>query len=76
MNKTQRKQITKWIENIEEIKCAMKDMRDNEEEKLSNLPEGIQESERGEKMQEGIDSLDYALENLQDCLDNLEDIRE
>ena len=34
MNKSQRKQIEKWIENIDEIRCGVEEMMDNETEKL------------------------------------------
>ena len=43
---------------IEEIKEDLQSVLDEEEEAYENLPESIQGSEKGEQMQEYIDSLD------------------
>lgn len=52
------------------------------------MPEGIQESERGERMQEAIDTMDEAISNLEyidideivsyisDAIENLENVIE
>ena len=74
MNKQDRKVIEKWIENLDEIKCGVEEMMENETEKLDNMPEGLQESERGEKMQEGIDQLDYANNSLEEAIGYLREI--
>lgn len=74
MNKAQRKELSEHISGLEEIKSALETMQEDEIEKLDNMPEGLQESERGEKMQEGIDQLDYANNSLQEAIDNLQEI--
>ena len=74
MNKAQRKELSEHISKLEEIKSALETMQEYETEKLVNMPEGLQETKRGEKMQEGIDQLEYANDNLQDAIDNLQEI--
>ena len=57
MNAKTRKQIEKYIETIENVKSEIEDIQSDEECKFDNMPEGLQESERGEAMQEAIDYL-------------------
>ena len=45
----------------------------DEEEAYDNLPDGVQESERGEAMQENIDSLDDVISELESINDSLEE---
>jgi len=71
MNKNDRKQIDEWIDKLEEIKSGIEDMQENEQEKFDNLPEGIQDSERGERMCNAIDYLEYAASAIEEATDNL-----
>lgn len=72
MNKTRRKQIEKLIEKVREIQQEFEDLKCEEEDALSNLPESLQDSEKGEKMQEWIDALDSSYSNLEDSVSELE----
>ena len=74
MNAQNKKQVGKWIDTLTEIKSAMEDMQSLEQDKFDNLPEGIQESERGEAIQEAADNLEYAVDNLNDAIENLQEI--
>ena len=47
--------------------------KDEEEECYYNLPDAIQESERGEAMQDAISQLDDAYNSLDDVISYLED---
>lgn len=71
MNDTRRKELRKIITRLEKIDYELKEINSNlmdiiteEEEAYDNLPEGIQTSERGEKMQEIIDQLYDAQSDL------------
>lgn len=74
MNANQRKTLQGYVESLEEIKCAIEEMRDDEECKFDNMPEGLQESERGEAMQEAIDNLESASSSLEEAIDYLNEI--
>jgi hypothetical protein len=76
MNKSQRKQLNEWKDQLEEIKSCLETMQEDETEKLDNMPEGLQESERGEAMQFAIDQLDEASTYLQDSIDAINEITE
>lgn len=74
MNAQGRKEIAKHIASLENIKSILESMRDDEEMKYDNMPEGLQESERGDQMQEDIDALENAVASLEDTIDSLQEI--
>jgi predicted nuclease with TOPRIM domain len=76
MNKTQRNQIEKWIDSLTEIKEGVESMQEEEQDKLDNMPENLQESERGEQMQNGIENLEAAASSLEEAIDSLNDATE
>ena len=73
MNAQRRKAISKLIEQIEGIQQDIEMYKDEEEECYYNLPDSIQESERGEAMQDAISQLDDAYNSLDDVISYLED---
>lgn len=76
MNKNDRKQIAEWIDKLEEIKSGVEGMQSSEEDKFDNLPEGIQESEHGERMTEAIENLGYAVDSIEEAICSLNDAME
>lgn len=76
MNKDRRKAIRKIIEQLEGLKEDLDMVRTEEEEAFDNLPEGFQESERGEAMQEAIDVMDEAYDDMDCIITNLEEMVE
>lgn len=73
MNKQNRKMIEGYIDSLEDIKQNIESMLDEENEKYDNMPEGLQESERGEAMQNAIDNLESASDAIGDAIDYLND---
>lgn len=61
--------INDLIDKFEEIKAEaidqLSEIRDEEQEAYDNLPESLQESERGENMQNCIDALEYFMSDLE-----------
>lgn len=61
--------INELIEKFEEIKAEaidqLSEIRDGEQEAYDNLPEALQDSERGENMQNCIDALEYFMSDLE-----------
>ena len=73
MNKARRKAIAEVRDILESATSNLEVIRDEEQESFDNLPDGIQESERGEKMSECIEYLEEAIENLGEASDNLDE---
>lgn len=77
MNNIRRISLKALIEKLneldslrEEIMSGIQDVLDEEQESYDNLPESLQYSDRGDKMQENIDSMQSVIDGL-DCLDVL-----
>lgn len=88
MNKARRKSLKAIMERIDELTAIIEEVKehlhgvmDDEEEALCNLPESLQEGERGQQMQEYIDTLEEVIDSLseldtQDLYEKIEEITE
>lgn len=72
MNKTRRKAIDTLMARLEDLRLDVEYLQEEEQEAFYNIPESLQESEKGEKMQESIDALEEALSNLEEAIENLD----
>lgn len=80
MNKNRRKELndifrriekeiqpaTDAFPDVEEIKAQLEDIRDAEQEAYDNLPESLQDGERGEQMTEAVENIETAISNLEE----------
>lgn len=71
MNKQRRTRIEKVIATLDGIYEVLNDLEREEQQALDNMPESFQESERGERMQEIIDSLSSAAGYLDEAQEEL-----
>ena len=71
MNNARRKQIADAVQRIEEAKTLLEIVRDEEQDAFDNLPEGIQSSERGQKMEAAIASMDDAINDIENIVGDL-----
>ena len=86
MNTKKRKALKNVIKKLEaldklrqEVYEMLEEVRDKETEALENMPESLQESERGRQMLEYIDSMDSTMDGLdimdvQAAVDQLQEI--
>ena len=74
MNKEGRAKIQVLLDQISAIRNELEEMQGEEESKYDNMPEAIQGSEKGEKLQEIIDALGDAAGSLDDAHSALEDV--
>jgi len=65
MNKNDRKRLEKAIDLINEAMEIVTEIRDEEEGKFYNLTEGLQQTERGQKMEENVASLEDIASQLE-----------
>lgn len=71
MNAKQRGRLLQIVEDLRRYYDELESMTETEE-KYDNLPESIQESEKGEAISECIDALRDGTSYLQDSIDTLE----
>lgn len=61
--------------DLEQIASDLTDLRDEEQESFDNMPEGLQQGDRGQASSDAIDQLEGAishLETVQEALQELE----
>lgn len=71
MNKERRKRVADAIRKIEKL---VQDILDDECEAFDNMPEGLQASENGIVSEEAQESLDAAIDALEEAISYLEEI--
>lgn len=76
MNNDRRKRITEAQELLSQASSILETVRDEEQEAYENLPESLQEGERGQRMEEAADILDIAVDDIEDMESKLEECKE
>lgn len=81
MNKQTRKQLAELRDKVDSLKSQLLDLseqvqeiRDEEDDKYYNLPDGLQESKVGQSIQEGVEYLEdivYNFEQVESEFDTL-----
>lgn len=71
MNNKRRKEISKVIDSLTEISNTLSILAEEENEAFDNLPESLQDSSRGDDMQEWIDRLEGSQETIDGIIDEL-----
>lgn len=74
MNKQRRKKLAEASSLIAQAQSIIEEVKDEEEEARYNLPESLQDSEKGEQMQECIDALDEAYGQCDDLMSVIDEI--
>jgi len=74
MNNTRRKALAKLLPDIERIKAELEQLRDEEQDAFDAMPEGLQQSERGQISEDAVSSLDCAVDGLEEAITNISDI--
>lgn len=76
MNNTRRKQIAAIQDKLSQLAEDLQLIFDAEQEAFQNLPESIQYGERGERMEEVIDSLEQAIFAMEEANEHMENAKE
>lgn len=71
MNNERRKRLALLAQQVTELKDDVQAVLDEEEDAFNNLPEGLQNGERGDAMQTAIAALDAAVCALEEASDQL-----
>lgn len=73
MNRVRRKSLKDALGKMDELSTVLENVKDaiqavldEEQEAYDNLPEGLQEAERGQQMQEYIEALEGVVDSLGD----------
>jgi uncharacterized coiled-coil DUF342 family protein len=73
MNQKRRESISKISNALDDLKCQLETLLEEEQEYYDNMPESFQNADKGEAAQSAISALEYAVSNLEDTVGNLEE---
>lgn len=74
MNKQRRKQVAELLAKLETLKDEVHECACEEREAFDNMPEGLQQSERGQDTEAAADALADALNDVESAVDALRSI--
>lgn len=74
MNKKEKSRLYLTLEQLQQLSAEFELLADNEQNKLDNLPENLQESEKANAIQEVIDNLESAKSNIESAIEDTESI--
>ena len=74
MNKPRRKELNRALELLAEARAIIEAMQEEEQESFDNMPEGLQCSELGEKIEENASRLEDVAGYIEEQEQELEDI--
>lgn len=72
MNNYRRKELNALLSTIEEVKDALEALKEEEEEYRDNMPENLWGSERYDKAEAAVSSLEEAISSLEDAISGIE----
>ena len=74
MNRKRREMVLSAISTLESAKDVLDDVLYEETDAMENIPENLQSSERYEKMEENVDILQDAIDDINEAIEKLSDI--
>ncbi len=74
MNKSRRERLESIIEKLENQNDELCQLYEEEQEAYDNMPESLQDSERGQEIQEFASGLEMEQGSLENVIQNLQEI--
>ncbi|NCG50570.1 hypothetical protein [Serratia fonticola] len=71
MNADRRKRLSDLFVEIEIIKGKVEDVRDEEQDAFDSMPDGLQQSERGQKLEMAISCIEEIIDGLEQACDQI-----
>ena len=73
MNKDRRAALEEVRVTLEEMKATLGGLRDEEQEYIDNMPEGLAGGEKSTNAENAVSSMDTAIENLDEAASSIGD---
>ena len=73
MNNQKRKELNRATALLEEAREIIESVLDEEQDNYDNLTEGLQQTMRGQYMEEAIENMESAIDSIDDAIGALED---
>ena len=75
MNRQRRKRLEEAISKLEELQAEIQSIAEEERESFDNMPESLQDGERGQQISENADNQEYVDSDFDSLLDTLREIQ-
>lgn len=76
MNDKKRQKLSKAMSLLREAAGYVDDVKYDEDDALSNMPENLQYSDRYEKIEKAVDALESASESIESAIDSIDEATE
>lgn len=73
MNKGRRKQLAEIAEQLQELRDRIEQLQEEEQDGFDNLPESLQQGERGQAMEQAVEQMGTALDCIDEAVQALEE---
>lgn len=74
MNDERRKKIERAKSHITDAVNLIEEVKSDEQDAFDNMPEGFQQGDKGQAMEEGISALESAVDNLNSAEGDLDNV--
>lgn len=74
MNKQDKEQLESARVLIGQAQSIIESLKDNEQVKYDNMNEGLQATERGQRIEEGIEKMEDAIGIIEDAMNVLDEL--
>ena len=68
MNNQRRKEIQAVLDELAALRSRVEDLQSEEQDYFDNMPENLQQSERGEKAEQAASRLEDAFDEIEEAL--------
>lgn len=76
MNKTRRNRLENILASLEKVRDDLEEVRDDEQCAFDNLPDNIKNSERGDTMEENVNTLCDLYDSIDSLIGDMNDFLE
>ena len=74
MNKNRRMRLIEARALLEQANDIINDVMNEEDNAYNNLSEGLQQTMRGEQMEENVGEMEEAIDKIEEAIDNLDNV--
>lgn len=74
MNQKQKDTLNKFIGTLEEIKSEVENAQSEEQDKFDNMSEGLQQTERGQAIEQAASDLGDVVNSLENAISELTNV--
>ncbi|HBO8236520.1 TPA: hypothetical protein L5C36_005661 [Pseudomonas aeruginosa] len=75
MNNARRKQLAEIAEQLQELRDRIEQLQGEEQDGFDNLPESLQQGERGQAMEQAAEQMGSALDAIDEAAQALEEAK-